>query len=332
MKSNKPIYFVLSVDTEEEWDWSGPFPENNFSVENTVNIPKFQAFCDRLGIKPTYFVNYAIAADPNSVKRIKAPLEKGNCEVGGHLHPWCTPPIKEEVNKAQNSHTITLPFDLVEKKLSNLTQKLEKEFGQKPRSFRSGRWGTNGKLLKLLHTNGYTIDSSIHPYYADTPFSYHEAPDVPYWPSYDECTTAGNQREIYELPVTSGYNRSNFPLWNRIHLALSKPPISQMRLVGILWKLGLLRKIQLSPELADANNMISLTKAALKKGHRIIHMYFHSSSLLPGMTPYVKNETDEKQFYSNIEAVFQYLNSNYQVQCCTIEEAANKIREERQCG
>jgi len=109
MTSKESILFVLSVDTEEEWDWSGPFPQDHLSVENTRRISKFQSFCDRLGIKPTYFVNYAIANDPESVQRLKIPLNKGNCEIGGHLHPWCTPPVEEDVTDVNNSHTIS-PF------------------------------------------------------------------------------------------------------------------------------------------------------------------------------------------------------------------------------
>ena len=324
----KVALFVLSVDTEEEWDWAGPFPQQKFSVKNTVNIPKFQGFCDRLGIKPTYFVDYAIADDPESVARLKEPMEKGNCEIGGHLHPWCNPPVDEDVSNVDNSHAINLPVELVEKKLENLNRKLEGEFGEKPRSFRSGRWGTNGAMLRLLADKGYTIDSSIHPYYADGPFSYHDAPDVPFWPSYECCTELGDQREIYEVPVTAGYNKSNFSFWNRLHLTLSKRPLNRLRLVGVLWKLGVMRKIQLSPELADAESMISLVKAALAGGHQVIHMYFHSSSLLPGMTPYIKNEADEKAFYGNIEAVLEYLKEHTDVHCCTLEEAAKRIVKE----
>ena len=326
--SKKTVYFVLSVDTEEEWDWSGPFPQHQFSVKNSRNIPKFQAFCDNLGIKPTYFVDYAIADDPDSVNALKVPLSKGNCEIGGHLHPWCNPPVEEDVSNVDNSHAINLPLDLVERKLENLNLKLEEAFGRKPRSFRSGRWGTNGTMLKLLAEKGYVVDSSIHPYYADVPFSYHDAPDTPFWPSYECCTTDGVQREIYEVPVTAGYNKPDFSFWNRLHLALSKPPFSHLRLVGILWKLGVMRKTQLSPELADADSMIALVKAALAGGHQVIHMYFHSSSLLPGAAPYVKNEADEAAFYDNIEAVFHYLMENADVHCCTLEEAAKKTLEE----
>jgi len=131
------------------------------------------------------------------------------------------------------------------------------------------------------------------------------------------------------MPVTAGYNRSNFALWNRLHLILSKPPWSYFRLVGIFWKLGLMRKIQLSPELADAENMIALVKAALKGGHRVIHMYFHSSSLLPGKAPYVKNDADEEVFYSSIEAVFRFLQENTNVHSCTLEDATKRILKDK---
>ncbi len=330
MTIETPVIFILSVDTEEEWDWSGPFPQHTFSVNNGRNIPKFQAFCDKLGIKPTYFVDYAIADDPESVENLKNPMDEGRCEIGGHLHPWCNPPVEEDVSNTDNSHAINLPGDLVARKLENLGIKLAQAFGKKPVSFRSGRWGTNEKMLKLLANEGYKIDSSIHPYYADTLFSYHKAPDTPYWPSFSEFTRPGSQREIFELAVTAGYNRPNFPFWNKLHLALSRKPLSNFRLIGILWKLGIMRKIQLSPELANTEEMISLVKAAIARGNRVIHMYFHSSSLLPGMTPYVKNATEEKEFYDRIGAVFNFLKENTHLHCCTLEEAAKKIMKEQQ--
>ena len=67
-KLNKQdVIFILSVDTEEEWDWSGDFPQTNFSVDNVEHIPAFQVFCENLGIRPTYFTDYAVAADPAAV-------------------------------------------------------------------------------------------------------------------------------------------------------------------------------------------------------------------------------------------------------------------------
>ena len=326
---NRPAtLFVLSVDTEEDWDWSGPFPQPPFSVNNGSRIPKFQHFCNNLGIKPTYFVDYAIADDTQCATHLKSFMDDGVCEIGSHLHAWCTPPIQEDVTNTENSHAINLPDDLVKQKLRILNEKFKSAFGTKPKSFRSGRWGINEYLIKLLSEEGYTTDSSVHPYYADSTFSYHDAPDTPYWPDFNNFKKPGSQRQIFEIPVTAGYSRHNFGFWNKLHLKLSSTPFRYFHPIGILWKLGLMRKIQLSPELADIDNMISLIKAALKEDHKVIHMYFHSSSLLPGKTPYVRNSSDEGIFYDRIQQVFEYLKENTVVTCCTVSEAAEILTKE----
>jgi hypothetical protein len=37
---NKPeLVFILTIDTEEEWYWNGPFPEQDLSVKNLESIP-----------------------------------------------------------------------------------------------------------------------------------------------------------------------------------------------------------------------------------------------------------------------------------------------------
>lgn len=179
----------------------------------------------------------------------------------------------------------------------------------------------NGNLLHLLVEEGYQIDSSIHPFYADSSFSYYEAPDTPYWPDFENCTHSGMQREIFEFPVTSGFNRRNFRLCHNIHQRLSSPPWTTLHVIGTLWHLHLLRKIPLSPELADAENMIALIKACMRRGHRLIHMFLHSSSLLPGGSPYVRHEEDEKELYRRIAEVVEYMRRHCDVRFCTLTEA-----------
>lgn len=323
----KKILFVMTIDTEEEWNWKKGFPVETYSVQNTARIPKFQTFCNELGVKPTYFIDYAIASDPASVKCFRTLFEEGVCEVGTHLHPWITPPIEEDIHD-ENTHAINLPPDLVRRKLQTLTQKIEHEVGKRPLSFRSGRWGINGTLLKILIEQGYVIDSSVCPFHADSTFSYYDAPDVPYWPDLDICTHEGSQNEIFEIPVTSGFSLPNFALCHRVHHFLSAPPWTTFHAIGILWNLHVMRKLQLSPELTDSSNMITLVNSCLKRGHRIIHMYLHSSSLLPGGSPYVSNDIDENTFYRNIADVVNDLKTKADVSFCTITEAKQQYLQE----
>ncbi len=51
------VLFVLTIDTEEEWQWDEEFPQHNCSVGNVEKLPAFQTFCESLGIRPTYFVD-----------------------------------------------------------------------------------------------------------------------------------------------------------------------------------------------------------------------------------------------------------------------------------
>lgn len=326
------VLFVMTIDTEEEWDWDAGFPFGQKpAVQNTQKIPKFQAFCHDLGVKPTYFIDYAIASDPESVKRFRPYAEAGECEIGGHLHAWVTPPVEEQA-RPNNTHAINLPPDLVRRKLNVLTHKLKSEFGMQPTSFRSGRWGINGQMLRQLADEGYELDSSIFPFYTDTDpepnFSYAQAPDRPYWPDFTDCLQAGEQRRIFELPVSSGFNHPNFEACHAIHRTLSASPWNRLRSIGILWHLRLLRKLQLSPELADAANMKMLVNSCLQRGHRVIHMFLHSSTLLPGGSPYVSNEHDEAVFYQNMADVITYVTSRANVTFCTLTEAKHRILQE----
>ena len=190
----------MTIDTEEEWDWKGDLPKANFSVTNTRKIPKFQEFCNDIGVRPTYLIDYAIVTDAQSVNYLKKPFEAGQCEVGGHLHPWCTPPIEEKIN-SKNSHIVNLPVGLVKRKLTNLNEEIKNRFGDPPRSFRAGRWGINGKLLNLLADEGYEVDTSVRPFHEDIGFSYQNAIETPYWPNFEKCLVRGTQRKILEMPA-----------------------------------------------------------------------------------------------------------------------------------
>lgn len=327
VKTKHKVFFVVSVDTEEEWDWNGSFPEKNFSVKNTRYIGRFQSFCNQLGVKPTYFVDYAIVDNPESAEPFKAHLAADQCEIGAHLHPWCNPPVEEQVNH-QNSYIVNLAPDLVEKKILQLKNKLHDVYAIKPTSFRSGRWGINGRILSLLSQYGFEVDSSIFPFYADSCFDYNNSPETPFWPGFSDASQPGEQKQILEIPVTSGFNNPYFKRSNAVFNTLAAKPFSYFKPIGILWKLHLLRKIALSPELAATEDMISCIQSALKRGHRVIHMFFHSSSLLRGGSPYVRTKADEVLFYNKMKDVFTFMQTNTDAVFCTITEAKQKLLEE----
>ncbi|OZG73583.1 WalW protein [Hahella sp. CCB-MM4] len=324
MNNKDKVDFILSIDTEEEWDWSGTFPTRDFRLDNIRLIPELQEMCNSLGVKTTYFVDHAVADNADSVALIRPYLEQGQCEIGAHLHPWCNPPIDEEINE-KNSHVVNLDIRLVEKKLSELTDALQRAFTVRPTAFRTGRWGIDGPILKLLADYGYTVDSSVYPFYSNEFFTCQGASLNPYWPSFeDSLKVDGQQQRILEMPVTVGFNRANFELFNRLHEKLSSAPYRWFHPIGLAWHMGIFKKIYLCPELSSTEDMKSLIDKSLVRGQRVFHMYLHSSSLLSGATGFMDSKDAFNDIAIRITNIVKYLTSRVEVNFCTITESANR--------
>lgn len=328
MKSHnvsRPI-FILTVDTEEEWDWGGSFPAPPFSTENIKYIPKFQEFCKSLNVFPTYFVDYAVVDNISNREILSHYFANGECDIGAHLHPWCTPPISEQISE-HNSHALNLTIDLFEQKMISLTELMKESFNIHPFSFRSGRWGLNGQMLKVLAKLGYQVDSSVRPYYRDSCFDYHHAPTRPYWPSYNDIQVPDNsQKEILEIPTSSGFNHRWFEQMDSIHTLLSQSPVNKLRIIGILWKLGLMRKITVTPEGTTLKDLCRCIDMCVRRGDPVINLFFHSSDLMPGNTHYVKNADDLAAFYQTIECSLRHARSAHNAEFLTVRQAHEQLK------
>jgi peptidoglycan/xylan/chitin deacetylase (PgdA/CDA1 family) len=288
MDNSQDILFLLSVDTEEEWDWSGEFPQEDFSVGNVARIKPFHEFCERLGIRPTYFTDYAVAANPEAADVLRTISANRTCEIGAHLHPWCNPPYFGKTTDKE-SHVVNLPLGQVEQKLDALIELLNKQFGIIPNSFRTGRWGINGDILDLLEKRGFQVDSSMFPFFRNEYFDCEQTPLEPYWPDYDNPMEKGAQRNLIEIPVTVGFNRKNYRFMRSVYNTISHPSLYHLHLVAIFWHTHLLRKLYLCPEVTPNDDMRLLVNSALANEQPVIHMYFHSSSLVDGATGFFFN-------------------------------------------
>jgi len=321
------IIFLITIDTEEEWDWSGPFPTPPYSTENISYLHEFQDLCQSLSVIPTYFVDYAIVEKKENCTILNDYFKKRLCDIGAHLHPWCNPPVTEEIN-AHNSFITNLPISLVERKLRKLTDTIEERFDAHPFSFRSGRWGMNGKIMRCLAKLGYQVDSSIRPYYSDQDFSYDDAPIHPYYPDFENCLVQGKQRSLLEMPATAGFTLPWFQFSNKLHRLLSSSVFAHLHVIGVLWRLKLLRKIAITPEGHTAEDICRCIDMNIKNGNEVMNLFFHSSDLLPGSTAYVTTPQDKQHFFKTIENVVTYVQKTYHADFLTIREAHTKILEE----
>ena len=72
----------------------------------------------------------------------------------------------------------------------------------------------------------------------------------------------------------------------------------------MLAHLHLIDRIPLTPEGISFGEMRRLTRALLRRGRRVFSFNYHSPSLAPGNTPYVRDTMDLRAFLERIE---QYL-------------------------
>jgi hypothetical protein len=298
LPSSAPMVICI-IDAEEEFDWSAPFATANNSVTNMNAQERAQAIFRRYGLVPTYAVDYPVASQEQGYGPLREFAAAGRCEIGAQLHPWVTPPFEESVGET-NSFACNLPYDLQARKMENLTATIERNFGVRPRLFRTGRYGAGPDTIRLLQEFGYDIDCSVLPGPAITPSSpdYSNAPSQPYW--------LGSGKRILEIPVTAsmvGPLRVFRDASNRIFTS----PFSRLaKLPAVLARTRLLYRARISPEGHSLEEAQELTRTLYWAGQRVFAMSYHSPSLSPGRTPYTRNQADVDRFLSWIDAYLAF--------------------------
>lgn len=288
---------LLTIDTEEEFDWEGPFSRDRHGLKHVEAIPRFQAFCEQIGAHPVYLVDWPIATDARAVEIIGDALRRGKADIGAQLHPWVNPPFEEEVN-ARNSYAGSLPVELEAAKLSALCEQIDKAFGTAPLIYRAGRYGLGPNSAEILKANGIAIDTSVRSlfdYRAQSGPDYTHHPVTPYW--------VDDDRRLLELPVTSVYWGLLRQMGKHIHRAQRHVPT----MFGGFSRLRLLERIALTPEGVTAEEAIRGIDIALDEQLPVLVLSLHSPTLAPGFTPYTRTEKDVEALYSWLREIYAYL-------------------------
>lgn len=294
---DKPLLLVL-IDTEEEFDWSRPHDRASVGTSSIAAQTRAQAVFDRHGIRPIYCIDYPVAETGYGL--LRELHADGKCEIGTHLHPWVSPPHDEPVNN-RNSYPGNLPRALEREKLARLTDLIAERFGERPNVYKAGRYGVGPSSTGILEELGYEIDTSVVP---RTDFSAEEGPDFrgcggdPYW--------FGTDGRLLEIPMTVGFAGGLAEAGNRLHRPLQSPLGLRMHLPGIFSRLGLFERIRLTPEGHSFEEMRRLTQALVGRGQLVFSFTYHSPSLEPGFTPYVRNRADLEGFLAGFDAYFAY--------------------------
>ncbi len=290
-----PMLFVV-VDTEEEFEWDAPFDRGSTSVTAMQHIGRAQSIFDRYGIRPTYVIDYPVAHQSEGYAALAEYVTGDRCTIGAHLHPWVTPP-HDEVVSARNSFACNLPESLEAAKIRSLVEEIRANLGVLPTAYKAGRYGIATGSVRTLQALGFEVDLSVNPHMDFTPQS------GPSFVRFDAkpFTLEDGARPLLFLPCTVGYVGLAGGFGGALHRIASARALAPLRAVGVLSRAGITNKIMLSPEGNTLDEMKALAGALYDRGYRTFSLTFHSPSVEPGHTPYVRTDAEMRDFLSRID-------------------------------
>ncbi len=304
--------FILSIDTEGDNQWDHG---REITTENIKFVPRFQEFCNKFSVRPTYLITSEICEDPFAREIFGQYSKNGEAEIGAHLHSWTTPPFLDKkgfrYNDTDHAYASELPAGLLREKIKYLTGQIFEATGKRPYSFRSGRYGFNESVAEVLCENSYLVDSSVTPF---TSWSGNKGmsdksggPDFsdkkpfPYFIRSGKC-------ELLEIPVTILPTR--FPL--NVNMGIAEKYFrnsDRLLILKVIKKFFLNgQPVWLRPFVWTKITMFEdLVNEAIKLKLPYLVMMFHSSELMPGCSDYRKDEKSIEDLYNLLEEFFKLL-------------------------
>lgn len=316
--------FLISIDTEGDNLWNWEYGKA-ITTENSLFIPRFQNLCEEYGFKPTYLINLEMALDERFVSFAKKKSEEGLCEIGMHLHSWNTPPLiklAERVDGIKPGHEFITEHscEIMQQKIAYLIDVIEKQFGRKPVSHRSGRWATNDDFLRLLAKAGIKYDVSVTPGInwnrANGLTSGSIGPDYSDFPTMPYLV---HDTGLLEIPLTVKMNHRYVIDSNR---TLKHRAGNLYRAVkGRGYKM-------LRPNGENIDDMLYLVQQTRKSNDEYLMFMLHSSEMMPAGNPIFNTEEKIEKLYSDLRVLFDYVGNFFEGM--TIEQygkrCADRIR------
>lgn len=279
--------FTVTVDTEEEFDWHAPLARGGHTTATTVALPGAHRRLREGGAALAYMVDWPVASCEASATVLRDLIENHEATVGTQLHPWVNPPLDEELSPA-NSFPGNLSPALEAAKLDRLTDLITDHIGRRPTTYRAGRYGIGPETLGLLAARGYRLDTSMRARYD---YSDEGGPD--FGGVGNGAFRAGPGGSLVELPLTTVFTGALRSGGTRLDRFLGRLPHGR----GVFARAGLLARVALTPEDMPITDALEAARIAIGEGVAILNFSFHSPSLVPGHTPYVRDAADLARFY-----------------------------------
>lgn len=312
------MFLLVGIDTEGDNQWDAAArAEQRF--ENIYALPRLHALFARHGVRPTYVITYPVARDAASAEVLRELKRGGDCEIGAHHHVWETPPFTRQ-DVARHDYAANLPLPQFEAQLRSLTSAIEHAVGDRPVSYRSGRFGFSAAHVAALEARGYRIESSVAPLFYEGHKhgpDFADAPLRPYFLAYDSATRPGTSM-VLEIPVSAALNR-RLPKRLQYLYARAPQPYTTKR---VLRKLGVARVRWLRPSYSSLEDMMSLARDLSASGEPVLNLLFHSSEAIVGGSPYNRTDLELTAFCDRLERFFDFTRTVLKAMPATFTEFA----------
>jgi len=322
--SEQQSLLSIVVDCEEEFDWRYPVRGTPYTCRS---IPPLYRLSERMAAQDaplTILATYPIIKHEASWRGLMEMRNDHGAVIGAHLHPWVTPPFVEKPT-LENSYQGNLPPEIEAEKIETLLRALA-DRGSAATLFRAGRYGFGTSTADFLASRGIIVDLSFMPHfdYGETGgMSFTGVTCDPFWFS--------EHVRLFEVPMTAGFIGSMRGWGVKLFSRLNSPAPRSMRLPSMLANSGLLNRVRLSPEGVTLAEAKALTRILYAQGHRAFHLSFHSSSLVPGSTPYVTADAGVSRLVEWLEQFVHFFQQEFGGRVVTpdVVEAASREASQR---
>jgi peptidoglycan/xylan/chitin deacetylase (PgdA/CDA1 family) len=297
-------HFIITIDTEGDNLWEYRMGDQ-ITTQNARYIPRFQELCNKYNYKPVYLTNYEMANDSFFVNFLLSELDKGNVEVGLHLHAWNNPPnydLPANDKRYGQPYLIEYPVSIMRQKIEILYAVLRKKFNTDIVSHRAGRWAMNQDYFDVLAEYGLKIDCSVTPHvswenayglsYESRGSDYTTYPENPY-------IVKTSSTDILEIPVTI----------RRLHIPPRAVKIWSFLLDMKKFITG--KTVWLRPNGNNLQDMLSLINTIQRSDTNYLMFMLHSSELMPGGSPTFKTAKSIEYLYRDLEIIFNKIAENF---------------------
>jgi hypothetical protein len=328
-----PMKLVISVDVEEEGLFSGYYRREPAGVSNVAHLARLEFVTTEFGCPVTLLATYPVLRDAQCRDTLLRWRDNLGAEIGTHLHPWSTPPYDLAHPTSDIGHRTSdvargpsvpepiparsLPAALLEAKLRTLAGAAEEATGRVLSAFRMGRFDHAPALPALLVDVGVRVDSSVVPLSSrNDRGDMFLAPNDPHVLLQRDGTAT-----LVEVPLTMvAVSRSLATA--AFHASALLPDRVRWRWLERFHHVG---AVGINPTWYRLPAMRWAGRLHERRGGRVLHMFLHSSELMPGATPVFRTERDVDRLVARVRAFLGWVTGRGGVEGVTLSQAGTQI-------